>query len=505
MENNIFQNVNMQEAIKTARELGVPTEQTVPTTPTLTQEQLLQLQKLEAEARQITAQAPVQEPVIEPTLPEGHISGIVVNTQEVLEDAEPTKVQMPHALNDDTMSNIEAYLSEYDEHIEEVKDMVGVTEETTETPDEDEEDEEEKDQQESFLSEYEEAIVVIDKTGMGVVNFTDEEREKLERVKKIKVEEVETLELSTIRTKKPKKKNLNKILQKTKNTLKTTNIVLPASGYTAVIRGCSAYELLELYRDGKNPLVDNETKWSLIYSKIESTSIGKFKDFNDFLEHTSTLDYNVFVYGILCATYPDDDNIPLTCQKCNKEFDHHYTIKSLIRAEAMDPEFQELVTSTIDASHLLPEALAHHDNSPLNTLSRYRLPQSEIIVDLHIQSVHDFIYQSVKKLSDKKDSKYAQASVLSTVVRAFYIEDEDGEYYEITEPEEVTEVIYNLNDVDIKVLNVKMQDLLANKQFDFGLMDMTCPHCSNYVDTLPMNVEQILFFKYQKALNTEVE
>ena len=41
----------------------------------------------------------------------------------------------------------------------------------------------------TFREKYDEAIVVIDKTGMGsVVNFTDEEREKLEKVKKIKLE-----------------------------------------------------------------------------------------------------------------------------------------------------------------------------------------------------------------------------------------------------------------------------------------------------------------------------
>ena len=38
-----------------------------------------------------------------------------------------------------------------------------------------------------FMNKYNEAIVVIDKTGMGsVINFTDEERQKLEKVKKIK-------------------------------------------------------------------------------------------------------------------------------------------------------------------------------------------------------------------------------------------------------------------------------------------------------------------------------
>lgn len=503
MENNIFQNVNMQESLQTARELGTTVQQMPQQLP---QEQMQYIQH--QHPAPVVAQTPVQQalPMDTPSLPEGHMTGIIVNTQELLEDAKPKQVQVPQALDDDRMDLLSEYMKEYDERIEEAKEKYEEKHgPIVESDEDDEEEEDSEDQQEAFLKGYNEAVVVIDKTGMGIVNFTDEERAKLEKVKKIKVEEVETLELSTIKTKKVKKKNVAKILQKTKNTLKTTSIVLPASGYTAEIRGCSAHELLGLITDGRNPLHDNETKWSLIYSKIESTSIGTFKDFNDFLEHTSTLDYQTFIYGILCATYPEDDSIPLTCQKCNKEFDHHYSIKSLIRAERMDSDLQDRVANIIDASHMLPTALECHENAPVNEVKRYRLPYSEIIVDLHIQSVQDFIYESVKKLSEKRDTNMAQASVLSTGVRAFFIPDEDGSYVEIDEPEEITEVIYSLNDTDIKVLNTKMQELINGKQFDFGFMDMTCPHCRNYVETLPMDVEKILFFKYQMALNTEVE
>lgn len=499
MENNIFENVNMQESLQTARELGTPVQQ-MP--QQLTPEQIQYIQQ-----QHTTMHTPVQQslPMDTPSLPEGHMTGIIVNTQELIDDATPKPVQVPQALDDDRMELLSEYMKEYDERIEEAKEKYEQTHGPVVESDNEDDDNDNEDQQETFLKDYSEAVVVIDKTGMGVVNFTDEERAKLEKVKKIKVEEVESLELSTIVTKKVKKKNVAKILQKTKNTIKTTSIVLPASGYTAEIRGCSAHELLGLITDGRNPLHDNETKWSLIYSKIESTSIGTFKDFNDFLTHTSTLDYQTFIFGILCATYPEDDSIPLTCQKCNKEFDHHYSIKSLIRAERMDSDLQNRVANIIDASHMLPTALECHENAPVNEVKRYRLPYSEFIVDLHVQSVHDFIYESVKKLSEKRDSNMAQASVLSTGVRSFFVPQDDGSFIELDEPEEITEVIYKLNDIDIKVLNTKMQDLISGKQFDFGFMDMTCPHCRNYVDTLPMDVEKILFFKYQMALNTEVE
>ena len=79
---------------------------------------------------------------------------------------------------------------------------------------------------EDLKRKYEEAIVIIDKSGMGHVDFTDEERKKLEHVKKIKVEEVETVSLKTIRRKKVKKGSSDAIIKKI-NSVKETTIVLP--------------------------------------------------------------------------------------------------------------------------------------------------------------------------------------------------------------------------------------------------------------------------------------
>lgn len=494
--NNVFQGLDMQQALQGAQEIGgqLQTTQPLPT-------------------------APIATATPQPILPEGHMvadKGMVITREQMEADA-PKTISMPGALDEERMANINKYLEEYnEENIAETaeflleNDIMPESLKAAPTPvqePKEEDDDDMDDQQEKFMKDYQEAVIVIDKTGMGDIHFTEEEKEKLERVKSIKIKEVERIELGGIRIKRPKKKNVGKILERTANTLKTTNIVLPNSGYTAVIKGCSAHELIQLIDNEQNALLSNEMKWTLIYNKIQSTSIGKFKDFDHFLENTALIDYDVFIYGILCATYPDSDSISLNCEKCEKSFDHQYSVKSLIRVEQMDDALRTRVGEISDASHMEETAKKCHEEALVNEVLRYQLPRSEILVDLHIQSAKDFIYKTVAELAnDDIEAKYKQASIISSAIQSAYILDpEDGEYIQFDTPKDITEIIYSLTDVDIKVLNLKIQELMDGKQIEFGLMNMTCPHCRNYTETLPLPIEKVLFLKYQTSLTTDVE
>lgn len=466
---------------------------------------------------------------VKPTLPEDGVNtslaeietkknysgpGLVINQQPEQEDEqEPQPVGYVSEETDNlakkALDDLDLQIEVAKEFKEEVnqaasKETSKTTEDNTSEDDEDTDDLSE----DSFNEKYEEAIVTIDKTGMGqVINFTDEEREKLEKAKKIKLEEIEIVEIKSFKSKKPKKGSLDKILKR-QPSVHTTQIVLPASGYSATMIGCSTYELISLMTDTKNVLVDTETKWTLIYNKIESTSLGKM-DFNQFLQNTAAIDYNVFIYGILCATYPDDDKIPLKCEadNCGKEFEHHYSIKSLIRAEKMSDKLKDLVVQIVDASHTEGLAKEFHDTSAVNKIKTIVLPVSNYVVEIYIQSAYDFLYKSIKELGNNKDQKFNQAAVLSSVIRTVHIPDPDNkdEYYGIDGALDITKILFTLCDTDILVIT-KMGDLLIEDMtFEFGLMDVNCPFCKHHSVSVPMDLETILFYKYQQAMNTKIE
>ena len=359
-----------------------------------------------------------------------------------------------------------------------------------------------------FLKRYKEAVVIIDKTGMGqVIDFTDEEREKLQKVKSITLKEVETIELKSIKTKKAKVGVADRILKK-RNTVRNTTIVLPISGLTMVMKGCSTFELMGLIT-GEN--VDVQTliaKWTLIHSKIESTSIGKM-DFNTFLNNVASAEYDMLVYGILCATFPDEDTFPLRCPMCRTEIEHKYQIRGLLRVEEMSEKLAERVKEVADASYTEEKAKECFENSLLNTELTIKLPDSEFICSLGVQNAYSFIYDSVNAIN-KLDAKYNQATILASGVNRLYVpnpDDDGATYLEIDNTEDIIKLIYSLNAKDISIMSTKISEMADGMQFKFGLMDINCTNmkCKHHVNTVEVELDTILFHKYQQAMNTTIE
>ena len=361
---------------------------------------------------------------------------------------------------------------------------------------------------EDFLKRYKEAVVVIDKTGMGqVINFTEEEREKMKKVKSITLKEVETVELKSIKTKKAKTGIADRILQK-RNTVKNTTVVLPISGLTMVMKGCSTFELMGLINGDQVNVMTLVSKWTLIHSKVESTSIGKM-DFNTFLNNVASLEYDILVYGILCATFPDEDTFPLTCPLCKSSIEHKYEMRSLLRAEEMSEKLAELVKHTADSSHTENMAKECFETSLLNTEKSIQLPDSEFICTIGVQNAYSFIYDSVNAI-DKLDEKYNQATIISSAVARMFVpnpDDDGATYLEIDDTEDVIKLIYSLNAKDISILSTKIGEITEGLEFKFGLMDINCPNikCKHHVNSVEVELDTILFHKYQQAMNTTIE
>ena len=447
--------------------------------------------------------------------------GLVIQKKEQQEEeANPldfTKMNIDskRAVNkylDDMNKEIEEYEEDFGEYMEEYlekKEKAEKNENTNKKDDDDDEDDDMVDKDadpREFMDKYNEAIVVIDKTGMGsVIDFTDEEREKLEKVKKIKLEEVETVELKQIKTKRAKKGRAKKIINKVNKT-RHTPVVLPISGFTVTMSGCSTYELLTLITDEGNPVELQRSKWSLIHSKIVDTSIGKLS-FDDFLNNVAQMEYDVLVYGILCASYPEKDKFPLKCPKCGTSFEHEYDIRSLLRAEKMSDKLMDAVAHVVDCSVREEDAKECHENSLLNQDLVIKLPQSGYIFRLGVQTAHDFIENSVDAI-DRLDQKYAQSAIIASAVRSIFIEDpDDGEYFEIDDTEDVIETIFSLQNTDLVVLGKKITELVDDMSFEFGLMNIDCPDrkCKQHTNSIPIEIDTILFHKYRQVMNTNIE
>jgi len=509
-----------------------------PITGQVPQQPVVQQAVYQAPQQQIITNVIGDQQLARPVLPQDGIitspasspsSGLVINDAELVTPKENHPI--PGELSEETLSNIQQYMDDVEGSDEDIMRNIeqrmalavqppNVDEEAFYAQQEQQEAQQPKKQEaaeedtrsiEEIAQEREdkfnEAIVLIDKLGGGTnINFTAEEREKLQHAKTIRLNEIETVDIKKFKTKKSKT-NVANILKR-QPSVNTTPIVLPASGYTASVKGLSTYEIISLMQSTENPLIDSETKWSVLHSKLVNTSIGEL-NFNDFLRATSSTDYNMIIFGLLCATYPADDKLPVNCvnPKCGKPFEHDYNVRSLIRAEKMTDRLKEMVVRTVDASHTEETAKQAHADSLVGKVETITLPSSGYVLDLYVQSAHELIYNSVKAMSENTDDKLRQAGVMATVVKTAFIPDPDapGEYFEIDDAAEITQVVYSLDNKDILVLSKQSELLLEDIAFDFGLMNVKCPHCGDYREEVPFDIESILFYRYQQEMNTSVE
>lgn len=449
-----------------------------------------------------------EEVVIPPTG-----GGIVIETpkQEAKEDGIKVGTVPAHI-----MEGVENLMGELDESIEIAK-QIAEEKAAEEEAKKAEQEAAEEDEDEFDEDKYNKAIVIIDKLGMGTVNFTDEERAKMEKVKKIEVQEVEVLSLETLKVKRNKNQSIDKVLQAKKNVGGTSNIVLVGSGYTAVMGKCSLFELSNLFLDKENLVETQLSKWGFIYSKLISSSV-KFKSFDDFIKSTAVSDYSTFIFGILCASYPDVDEIGLKCTDTNcigkltrdgketktKDYEFKYDIRSIIRAERMSEGLLEKVQTVIDNSYVEATAIETHKNAPVSIVKRYKLPESGYIIDAGVESVHDFIYNAARVSDSLEDEKYRQTLTTSTMIRKLYIPDDEDGYYEFEDKLDIAKALYELyGESDIKALIKQNAELSKDLTIEYGFANVTCPYCKNVTPFVPVDPDDILFHKYRQATMTE--
>ena len=83
----------------------------------------------------------------------------------------------------------------------------------------------------------------------------------------------------------------------------------------------------------------------------------------------------------------------------------------------------------------------------------------------------------------------------------------DGEYFEIDDTEDVIETIFSLQNTDLVVLGKKITELVDDMSFEFGLMNIDCPDrkCKQHTNSIPIEIDTILFHKYRQVMNTNIE
>ena len=322
-------------------------------------------------------------------------------------------------------------------------------------------------------------------------------------------------------------------------------VTLPLSGYRVVLRPMSWLEVLTYIKPPMRTAADSIYKqWSIIYNHIKWTSIGEFKDFEDFMNKTRHADQEFFMWAILVATVSEKETlrIPCTNPKCKEEHTFTYQPRSILKInEDAIPEYYN------DADTAVPgeEALKVF-NEKASTHTLYRLPESNILIEFEAPSAADFInhkYSRLRKIfyefypdgdSDKNlagivemmnsgetDNIFALKLAIAMSVSAVSIPKEEyttglnGEQikevidYKYTKWEDIDKILTETLTYDETVIlfTKLIPDLGPFKSpVWFELEPFKCKKCGHVCDNLRITniADQLLLQRAQTLLNTKI-
>lgn len=472
---------------------------------------------------------------------EYHGNGVVLDKK--VTEKEPDPLAGAVGLNKNRMGDIEKRLGEMDDKIEEQRKIAeerikkgdapnravsdpnapeAVRENNRRLREEEEAEATGKKKEETNTIDPKDTVqVIIDKSGLGKFEFTEEEKKRIETSRRIHLIEVEDKELKTITVKRKISKSDDFNILKRNFNKSYANVVALASGYTCKMKNVSAAEAIRMYQrpgqDTANSLVD---KWSVVYDKITDISCGAFKDFEDFTHNTAFMDYESFLYGMICSSYPDDDSIEFTCQKdnggCGKDFTVKYNNREMIRQSSISDGQKEQLARIVNNAPFVDKAKEVADNSPVHITKRFRIDDaSGIIVEAFVPSVHDMIERVFRRMEENKDlvkQNNRNAVVLGQSIKNIYVPDYDEfeksgnlQYFNADTLDAIVDILNQMNESQLQVVATRIDKMTSPYLIRFGFEKVECPHCHHDWGTYDMDLDNILFLRVQQRMSTEID
>jgi len=301
-------------------------------------------------------------------------------------------------------------------------------------------------------------------------------------------------------------------------------ITLPASAYRCTMKPIAWLDFIKLVAPTAGTRADNELrKWSVLYSHLKNPSIGNFKTFDDFLKHTKYQDRELLMWGLLVATADEEENLALTCanEKCRSRINLKYKPREIIH---LDPEFLPKKYNEIHEAASGEQATELH-NEISNTIRRYKLPDSGIIVDIKEPSASDFINKKLPLLSDLfkrfhpdsnmedmdlEDATLAEFEFLSA--NALYIEAmtivKDDTQYRYTNWDDIENILRECLSTDDSAVLLKIiqQSKAQTSPVTFRINNIECPRCHHREEFINItDIGNTLLFQVSRRLdNTQI-
>lgn len=353
----------------------------------------------------------------------------------------------------------------------------------------------------------------------SVVEFTDEEREKLSTAKKIELITVNTININTGKVRRPDENFLQNYATTAHKAIGTSAIMtFVASRFRATLRGLTFGEYVDLALSTEITEVETlNKKLSVLYSAIINTSVGAFTSYDDFLRNFAFKDVSLGTYGLYIATNPEVLELGLECgvAECKKKFSTAFNPRNLLVTDRLSDRFLEIMEKAGSLDGAM--AMNYHNDSSIITKQVIELPGSKIGVEVGLRSCYDMIHVVLPFINDIEAIMNAKhpddtnkvrqiITYVTNYISAVYFKDEHGEY-SIREDniENIVDVIYNIPITDYEIVSAIIDQSDEDYAYSFGVQNVVCPSCGNKTALVAIDLDQEVFRQFQELGSTRID
>ena len=276
------------------------------------------------------------------------------------------------------------------------------------------------------------------------------------------------------------------------NTSAQYQVVLCLSGYSVSLSPLTYRDILKITNSNVSNHEQQKTLFNTIYHKIDWEKAPFNPTFEQFLKSTCYFDYNTLLYGLYCATYPENNKFEITCN--NKDCEN--TIEIVVPASRLIQVFDKDSMRELNQK-ILSEANTKEKIDQLSALNQeptaIELSQSKYIVVLREPSMFDVLELLRKYGNELSDSSILITNIMIMCSKILIPNSDKTEYTEINDGKKIITVLNSLTPNDINEIKEEVETKSAERHISYAIKNVKCNKCGNVIDTVDVNIEDILF------------
>jgi hypothetical protein len=269
-------------------------------------------------------------------------------------------------------------------------------------------------------------------------------------------------------------------------------IVALQSGYRAAFRALNNDDMIKVRKFTGTEKEQNLKLFNFTYSKMVNANFGKI-DFDLWLKITSEADFETLIYGIYCATFPEEGDYNVICGSCEKTNKAKISKELLIQAKdenEVGSYIRDLLSKNLPANELVK-------SSVVNNTRRIILPVSKTVLDLTTPTLHDYIrtLNRAEQHPAVEPEIFGYLKHIGTMAIPHIQALSEGrlEFIELETIQDKIRVIIDIDPEDKAFLDKEISAKMDAFKVSYKLPNLKCGHCGEMITDITVDLTNTLF------------